>query len=61
MFFYYQKEGCVLSATFWIRRKKKAAELAKEQAAKEAAAPDKVEPVEGEVKKPKKGVKKNEK
>lgn len=50
-----------MSCTFWIRRKKRAAELAQEQAAKEAAAPYKVEPVEEEVKKPKKGVKKNDK
>lgn len=50
-----------MSATFWIRRKKKAAELAKQQAAAETAAPYKVEPAGEEVKKPKKGVKKHEK
>ena len=50
-----------MSCTFWIRRKRLAAEQAQKQAAQEAAAPYKVEPAGDEVKKPKKGVKKHEK
>ena len=46
-----------MSCTFWLKRKKRAAELAKQQAAKEAAVPYKLEPAEE--KKPKK-VKKHE-
>lgn len=49
-----------MSCTFWMRRKKKAAELAQKQAAEKTAAPYKLEPAEGESKKPKK-VKKNDK
>lgn len=42
-----------MSCTFWLRRKKKAAELAKKQVDREVATPYKVEPIE-EVKRPKK-------
>lgn len=46
-----------MSATFWNIRRRRAAELAKQQAVKDSEAPYKLEPAE-EVKKPKK-VKKN--
>lgn len=46
-----------MSATFWNLRRRKAAELARQQAAKNVEAPYKIEPAEE--KKPAKKVKKN--
>lgn len=55
VFFILGRSVDALSATFWnIRRRKRAAELAKQQAAVEAAAPYKLEPAVEEVKAPKK-------